>query len=132
MPFGELLIDRSKKASLLNFGEGTTIHDSSYVYGDVAVGKNTWIGPFTVLDGSGGLKIGANCSISTGVQIYSHDTIDWATSGGEKPYEYAPVVIEDNCYIGPNSIIQKGVTIKKGQLLEPTALLTKTSQRGQK
>ena len=44
LPFGELLIDRSKKASLLNCGEGPTIHDSSYVSGDVAVGKNTWIG----------------------------------------------------------------------------------------
>ena len=38
------------------------------------------------------------------------------TSGGEKPYEYAPVVIEDNCYIGPNSVIQE-VTIKKGTII---------------
>ena len=132
LPFGELLIDRTKKASLLNFGEGTTIHDSSYVYGEVAVGKNTWIGPFTILDGSGGLKIGSNCSISTGVQIYSHDTISWATSGGEKPYEYAPVVIEDNCYIGPNSIIQKGITIKKGTIVGANSFVNEDFSEGSK
>ena len=33
-------------------------YDSVLVIGDVQVGKNTWIGPFVVLDGSGGLEIG--------------------------------------------------------------------------
>src|SRR4030042_6341642 len=70
---GDLFIDREEKATILGFGEGSTIYDSSLVIGDVKVGKNTWIGPFTVLDGSGGLEIGNNCNIASGAQIYSHD-----------------------------------------------------------
>ena len=132
LPFNELLIDRNKKAKLLNLGKGTTIHDSSHVYGDITVGENTWIGPFTIIDGSGGLSIGSNCSISSGVQIYSHDTVKWAISGGEKSYEYAPVVIEDNCYIGPNSVIQKGITIKKGTIVGANSFVNKTFHENSK
>lgn len=111
LPFGDYIIDRWEKAKLLGFGEGSSIYDSSLVIGDVIVGNNTWIGPFTVLDGSGGLEIGNNCSISSGVQIYSHDTVQWAISGGIAEIEYAPTKIGSNCYIGPNTIIGKGVII---------------------
>ena len=122
----ELLIDRSKKAKLIGFGKGTTIHDSSHVYGDVEIGENTWIGPFTILDGTGGLKIGSYCSISTGVQIYSHNTVKYAISGGIKPYEYKSVEIEDNCYIGPNTVIQSGVVVKKGTSIGANSFVNKS------
>src|SRR5689334_8815815 len=75
LPYEELLFDRWERARHLGFGEGTSIYHLSYVYGQVSVGRNTWIGPFTVLDGSGGLTIGDWCSISAGVQIYSHDSV---------------------------------------------------------
>tara|TARA_B110000902_G_scaffold236110_1_gene281999 strand:- start:372 stop:869 length:498 start_codon:yes stop_codon:yes gene_type:complete len=132
LPLNELLIDRSKKAELLKFGKGSTIHDSSHVYGEVSVGINTWIGPFTILDGSGGLLIGSNCSISAGVQIYTHETVKWAISGGKKPYEYKSVVIEDNCYIGPNSIIQSGVIIKSGTIIGANSLVNKNFPKNSK
>lgn len=111
LPLNELLTDRWEKASYLNFGKNTSIYDSAVVIGNVRVGENTWIGPFVVLDGSGDLTIGSNCSISAGVQIYSHDSVQWAVSGGKEKYVYAPTIIGNNCYIGPNTIIAKGVTI---------------------
>jgi acetyltransferase-like isoleucine patch superfamily enzyme len=111
LPLEELLSDRWERARSLGFGEGTSIYHNSYVYGPVKVGRNTWIGPFTLLDGTGGLEIGSTCSISSGVQIYTHDTVKWAVSGGTAAYERAPVRIGDACYIGPQSVIAKGVTI---------------------
>jgi acetyltransferase-like isoleucine patch superfamily enzyme len=111
LPFEELLFDRWERAASLGFGDGTSIYHSSYVFGDVSVGRNTWIGPLTLLDGTGGLNIGDNCSISTGVQIYSHDTVKWAVSGGTAPYEHAPVTIGNSCYIGSQSVVAKGITI---------------------
>lgn len=114
LPVGDHLSDRWEKAQSLGFGAGTSIYDSSLVIGAVTVGKNTWIGPFTVLDGSGGLSIGDYCSISAGVQIYSHDTVQWATSGGVAEPERAEVRIGSRCFIGPNTIISKGVTIGDG------------------
>jgi acetyltransferase-like isoleucine patch superfamily enzyme len=49
---------------------------------DVTVGKNCWIGPNVILDGSGGgLFIGDYVDISAGVHIYTHDTVKRAISG---------------------------------------------------
>lgn len=117
LPFNELLFDRWQRASHLGFGEGTSVYDSCCIFGQVKVGRDTWIGPFTVLDGSGGLEIGGNCSISAGVQIYSHDSVEWAVSGGVKPYVYTATKIRDNCYIGPNTIIIKGIEIGSGTIV---------------
>ena len=111
LPLAELLFDRWERAETLGFGKGTSIYHSSYVYGEVIVGENTWIGPFTLLDGTGCLKIGSFCSISAGVQIYTHDSVKWAITGGKASYEHAPVRIGDRCYIGPNTVISKGVSI---------------------
>lgn len=123
LPFGDYVSDRWDKAASLGFGEGTSIYDTSHVFGDVTVGANTWIGPFTILDGSGGLAIGSNCSISAAVQIYSHDTVKWAHSGGSAPYEYAPTSIGDNCYIGPNTVVAKGVNIGNGAVVGANSLV---------
>ena len=64
LPLNEMFTDRWEKAKFLGFGEGSSVYDSAIILGDVKVGKNTWIGANTVLDGSGGLEIGDNCSIS--------------------------------------------------------------------
>lgn len=111
LPFAEYIVDRWEKARILGFSQGTSIYDSALVLGDVSVGENTWIGPYVILDGSGDLNIGNNCSISAGVQIYSHDSVNWAVSGGSEPYEYAQTSIGNNCYIGPNTVVSKGVHI---------------------
>lgn len=130
LTFGDYIVDRWSKAKTLGFGEGTSVYDSVLVFGNVTVGPNTWIGPFVLLDGSGGLEIGSNCSISAGVQIYSHDSVQWAITGGTAPYEYARTKIENNCYIGPNTIIAKGVTIGTGAIVGANSLVLKNIPAG--
>lgn len=126
LPLTELLFDRWERARHLGFGEKTSIYHNSYVFGDVRVGSNTWIGPFTLLDGSGGLAIGDFCSISSGVQIYTHDTVKWALSGGKASYEHAPVKIGNCCYIGPDSIVTKGVEIGDHSLVGAQSLVNRS------
>jgi len=111
LPFEELLFDRWERAKSLGFGGGSSIYHSAYVFGDVKVGKMTWIGMFVILDGGGGLEIGDYCSISAGVQIYTHDSVRWAVSGSKHEYEQAAVKIGDCCHVGAQSVIAKGVTI---------------------
>ncbi len=125
LPIEEMLFDRWERAQSLGFGAKSSIHHNSYVYGDVKVGENTWIGPFTMLDGSGGLTIGSGCSISAGVQIYTHDTVKWAVSGGKQAYERAAVVIGDSCHIGANAVIRKGVTIGAHSVIGASAFVNR-------
>jgi acetyltransferase-like isoleucine patch superfamily enzyme len=112
LPFADGLFDRWERAKRLGFAEGSSIYNSSLVYGDVEVGENTWIGPYTLLDGSGGeVSIGSFCSISAGVHIYTHDTVMWALSGGRLEKRTGPVKIGDCCYIASQCIIAPAVTI---------------------
>lgn len=126
LPFNELLFDRWARAGELGFGAGTSVYDSSLIIGNVSVGSNTWIGPNTLLDGSGNLKIGNNCSISANVQLYSHDSVQWALSGGAAPYEYAETAVGDNCYIGPNTVISKGVILGDGTVVGANSFVNKS------
>lgn len=131
LPLADYVVDRWEKARELGFGEGASIYDSSLVFGEVKVGAHTWIGPFTVLDGSGGtLEIGAHCSISAGVQIYTHDTVARSLSGGQVPIVTAPTRIGSNCYIGPNVVIAKGVTIGDGVVIGANSLVLKDIPSG--
>lgn len=124
LPFGDYVVDRWEKAAQLGFGEKSSIYDSSLVIGDVSVGRHTWIGPFTVLDGSGGgLSIGDYCSISAGVQIYTHDTVSWSLSGGRDSIQTAATHIGSNCYLGPNAVVAKGVRIGDGAVIGANSLV---------
>ncbi len=102
---GDLIFDRHNTAKFYNFGEGTTCYNNVLILGDVKIGKNCWIGPNVILDGSGGLSIGDNCQICAGVQIYSHNSIN------RDAIRYQKTVIGNNVYVGPNSIVQMGVGI---------------------
>jgi acetyltransferase-like isoleucine patch superfamily enzyme len=126
LPLGDALFDRWERARQLGFEDGANIYDSALVYGDVSVGRNTWVGPYTLLDGSGGgVKIGAFCSISTGVHIYTHDTVLWALSGGKAPRHTAPVEIGDCCYIGSQSVIAAGVKIGRQSVVAANSFVNR-------
>ncbi len=117
--------DRWEKAKKLGWGKGSSVYDNVLILGDVSVGENTWVGPNCILDGSGKLSIGSFCSISAGVQIYTHDTVKWAISGGIVPSEHKPTIIGSRCYIGPNTVIAKGVTIGDRTIIGANSLVLK-------
>jgi serine acetyltransferase len=112
LPFADGLFDRWERARRLGFEPEASIYDSACVFGTVRVGAKTWIGPYVMLDGSGGgITIGATCSISSGVHIYTHDTVLWALSGGKMGQRRGPVVIGNRVYVGSQAVITRGVTV---------------------
>lgn len=128
LPLQDLLTDRWERARTLGFGEGSSIYQSSYVYGDVRVGRDTWIGPMTLLDGSGGLVIGDGCNISAGVQIYTHDTVARVLSEGRAAVARAPVTVHDYCHLGAQAVVARGVTIGTHSVIGACAFVNRDVQ----
>lgn len=81
--------------------------------GNVTIEEDVWIGPFCVVDGEyDTVFIGKGVNISSGAQIVSHDTVKRClTSRIFNEIEHAPVVIENNVYIGTNAVVLKGCKI---------------------
>lgn len=112
LPFQDAMFDRWARAERLGFGEGASVYNSALVFGNVSVGAHSWIGPYVLLDGSGdALSIGSWCSISAGVQVYTHDTMAWSLTGGQYGKRHAPVSIGDCCYLGSQCIVAAGAQI---------------------
>jgi acetyltransferase-like isoleucine patch superfamily enzyme len=121
----DLFVDRWEKARLLGFGEGSNIYDNSLVLGDVQVGRECWIGPDTILDGSGGLTIGDFCTISAGVHLYTHDNVKQTLSSKQLPIEKKQTSIGSNVYIGPHAVVTKGVKIGNRVIIGTFAFVNK-------
>lgn len=131
LPLQDAFIDRWERAKRLGFEEGASIYNSALVFGKVSVGRSTWVGPNVLLDGSGGnLSVGAFCSISAGVHIYTHDTVAWALTGGQAKAHQADVVIGDRCHLGAQAIIKAGVQIGVGSVIGANSFVNRDIPSG--
>lgn len=107
----------------------------AWIVGEPEIGEGVWIGAFTVIDGSGGLVIGAGCDISAGAQIYSHSTVERCVSEGASPIRRAATTIGRHVHIGANavvlmgahigdhSVIGAGAVVKEGTVAPPHSVL---------
>jgi acetyltransferase-like isoleucine patch superfamily enzyme len=112
LPFQDVLIDRWERARRLGFGADASIYASAAVFGTVVVGESSWVGPNVMLDGSGGgITIGRWCSVSAGVQIYTHDTVERALTFGRAQRRVGAVQIGDGCHLGALTVVAAGVSI---------------------
>jgi acetyltransferase-like isoleucine patch superfamily enzyme len=106
-------------------------HEHAWIIGEPQIGDGSWIGAFTVIDGTGGLTIGAGCDISCGAQIYTHSTVRRCVSG--RAYEgvdRAPTSVGDRVFIGANAVIMMGVTIGDGAIVGAGAVVTADVEAG--
>lgn len=112
LPTGNILNDRWELAESFQWGANSSVYDDSLIFGDVSLGDNCWVGPFTILDGNAHpVVIGDWTSIGTGTHIYTHHTIDQALSGGKIEPATAPVSIGECCFISPQVMIAPGSKI---------------------
>jgi acetyltransferase-like isoleucine patch superfamily enzyme len=103
----------------------------AWIIGEPVIGPGTWIGAFTVIDGSGGLRIGGGCDISCGVQIYTHSSAKRCVSGRAYPeVDRASTVIGNRVFIGANAVIQMGVTIGDGAVVAAGAVVSRDVPAG--
>ncbi|HVM95493.1 MAG TPA: acyltransferase, partial [Candidatus Acidoferrales bacterium] len=88
----------------------------------VSIGAGSVINHGCALFTAGGLRIGANVSISAGVWLISasHDIDD-----PEFHMTSSPIVIEDYVWIGARATVLEGVTIGKGAIVMAGAVVTR-------
>lgn len=96
----------------------------------LCVGNDVRFGPGTMLYVARGLRIGNHCRTAPRVSIY--DTDLHPTDADLRRQNYgtlehaasAPVVIEDDVWIGAQAIILKGVTLHRGAIIAAGAVVT--------
>jgi acetyltransferase-like isoleucine patch superfamily enzyme len=89
----------------------------------VNMGKDIWISQYVYIDElhPDAVTLGNNCSLGLRVSIITH------TYWGPKrdTGHIGPVVLEDDVYIGPHSIIMPNVHIGKGAVIKAGTTVTK-------
>lgn len=108
----------------MKIGKGSTIYSQAEIRSPhkVIIGMHTVIGNRAILDGRGGLEIGNNVNLSTGVWIWTvqHDKDD--------PYFKSvckKVVIKDYAWISCRTVLLPGITIGEGAVVCAGAVVTK-------
>lgn len=97
--------------------------------GSITIGKGCYFGFFIVLDFSDNITIGNNVHI--GSSLWTHSSAKQCihniplTDKNIKYRPVAPIIIEDNVYIGVNSTIYPGVTIKHHSVVAPNSVVNK-------
>jgi len=100
-----------------------------WVIGDPEIGERCWIGAFTLIDGSGGLKIGTGCDISSGAQIVTHSSARRTVTARAYPdVDRAPIEIGDHVFIGTNAVILMGSKIGSHSIVGAGAVVTEGSE----
>jgi acetyltransferase-like isoleucine patch superfamily enzyme len=89
--------------------------------GSIEIGDETWVEPFVVIYGQGGVKIGKGCAIAPSVIIapFNHA---WPSVGLKETRE--GITIEDNVWLGTGAIILDGVKVGKGSVVGAGAIVT--------
>jgi len=128
------LIRRRTRMDVLPFnyfeiGINSTIEDFSTInngVGDVIIGDRTRIGLGCVLIGP--VKVGNDIMFAQNIVVsgLNHGYRDINLPPSLQPVETKPIVIEDNVWIGANSVITAGVTVGKHCVIAAGSVVTKS------
>jgi acetyltransferase-like isoleucine patch superfamily enzyme len=104
-------------------------HPLSWHVGQPEIGPGCWIGAFTLIDGSGGLRIGAGCNISSGAQILTHSTVRRTLTERVHPSpERAPTELGEHVFVGTNATILMGCHIGHHSVVAAGAVVREHSR----
>jgi len=137
----------SKKPIGLKLGKNVTLQSSSLATeldGYIEIGDYSYLSGAAII-ACESVIVGKYVFIAGGVMIVDsdfhpldpgerlEDTVIISTVGKKRerpPFIIAPVVIEDDVWIGYNSTIMKGVTIGKGAIIQPGSMILRDIPAG--
>jgi acetyltransferase-like isoleucine patch superfamily enzyme len=113
----------------IELGDGVTVNRYAMIQGGkggVRFGAGSEINNYSVVNGTGGVSIGADVLIGPHVQLisYQHNFADRTRPIKTQGLAAAPIVIEDDVWIGAGAIVLAGVTIGRGSVVGAGAVVT--------
>ena len=113
------------------FLPNTRVSNQAFVFARDAlqIGDHVFIGHFSVLDATYGLRIGEGCQIGFFTGIFTHSSHaairlygrDYVTTAEKKAYFTAPVEIGDYSFVGAHATILPGTKIGRGSIVSSYA-----------
>jgi acetyltransferase-like isoleucine patch superfamily enzyme len=136
------IINLTNKRDRIQIGARTISRGECRVFGpeaNITIGSDCYIGDNSKIWSAFGITIGDRVLIAHSVNIHDNDshpksaahrhrqTVDICNAGTYDLTDVgmAPIVIEDDAWIGFNASILKGVTIGKGAIIGAASVITK-------
>jgi acetyltransferase-like isoleucine patch superfamily enzyme len=95
--------------------------------GRITIGERSWLGPYCVIYGNGGVDIGRDVMIAAHTLITSvgheHESLDVPMM--HQPLRLAPVRIEDDVWIGARCTLLPGITVGRGAIVGAGSVVTR-------
>ena len=95
--------------------------------GSITIGERSWLGPYCVIYGNGGVDIGRDVMIAAHTLITSvgheHESLDVPMMN--QPLRLAPVRIEDDVWIGARCTLLPGITVGRGAIVGAGSVVTR-------
>ncbi len=102
------------------------VHNADRSFANLAIGDDCHVGRDVFLDLKERITIGARVTVSMRAMILTHTDVgdsNWKDRG--LPASSAPVVLEDDVYIGANATLLAGVRVGRGALVAAGAVVTR-------
>ncbi len=122
----------------INVGDNVTIGgNSTFIVSykarpnpTITIGSNVYLGYETLLSCAEKITIGSDVRIAEGCRIFDNNNhpLDATARKANEPVgdkDIAPVILEDETWIGSHATILKGVTIGRGAVVATGAVVTK-------
>ena len=124
---------RNRENGKIIIGDNVTIDsDVRFVSsndGTIKIGENSFVGPYTIINGGGNVIIGNKTVFAKNISINANDhNHDRAAYIRDQGYTKADVIIEDDVWLGANVCVNKGVTIRQGSVVGANAVVTKDTE----
>ena len=119
----------------VSVGEGASVKEYAVLNangGRIELGPRAWVGPHCLIYGNGVVSIGADVLIAahTTISTVSHVTARTDVPISAQGIDCAPIVIEDDVWIGLNVTLLQGVTIGSGAVVGAGAVVTRDVPAG--
>lgn len=129
---GRWVVLRPREGSrrgIIRVGRGCEIQDGARLEtwgGSIELQENTFVGPYVVIYGHGGVRIGKGCLISMHCRILSSNhTIPPIGVNIRSMSDVAmPTVIEDDVWLGAGATVLAGVRLHQGAIIGAGAVVT--------